>query len=134
MVISTWAAVTDLKKREVSSFIILTGLIPGVITAFMTGITAHLLAMSTGAALLLLSKVTRQAIGYGDGLFFIMTACYFSPSEVFLLFLGAAGVAFIWGSILLFRDIISVKRSVWNEGIPFLSCVWPVGLLIVFGG
>ncbi len=77
-----------------------------------------------GVSLLLLSRITRGAIGKGDGLFFLMSAFYLEVEEVTVMFLGGLGIGCIWGAVL--RMAFTKKNT-----IPFLACIWPVGFWLV---
>jgi len=88
---------TDIKKKEIYFKVLLPFFLTGVIAAAVSGreaVLAALLGAAAGIALLLLSFITRGAIGEGDGLVLVVTGVFLGISEnlrllTFALFLSA---------------------------------------------
>jgi len=127
----TLAAWEDVRYRQISILVLFFLGVFGLwnlYEAWNLGVSVlgqYLAAASIGIVMLLLSKATKGALGDGDGLFFLISACYLMLDEIVILFLGSLGIACIWGMMLFLK-----KR--WNTTIPFLSCAWPVGMMIVW--
>ena len=156
------AAIQDFKERQVSVPLLLVGAGTGILGVCLmtgeeyrkwmeTGINAERVnllvklvemqvvrigkAAGIGVMLLILAKLTRGAIGGGDGLFFLMSACYWDWKCLMILFLGALAVSSVWGMILLMkrqwsRDGIHAGKMM--ETIPFLTCCLVPGVCLVW--
>jgi leader peptidase (prepilin peptidase)/N-methyltransferase len=129
----TVAALEDLKTRQVSLILLLVGSIPGIWALCIWGfhLSAHLWAASVGVFMLLLSRITKGALGEGDGYFFLFSALYWNTEQVCLLFLGSLGIGCIWGMGLFMYERWNGKFNRDTASIPFLTCVWPVGVWMV---
>lgn len=89
-------------------------------------------ALSVGGVLVFLSFLTGGALGLGDGYFFLMSAFYWEWQELLLLLGGSLGISCLWGTFLLLRRHKN-RGDCWKETIPFLCCVWPVGVCLLWG-
>ena len=126
----TLAAWEDLRRREFPYWILGVWLVPGAVYAVMSGIGDHLIAAAVGAVMLLLSKATRGALGEGDGLFFLLTACYLRFLETAALFLMGLGVSGVWSMGILLRSRWRADTCA-GDTVPFLTCVWLPGVWLV---
>lgn len=88
------------------------------------------MALSVGVFLLVLSAVTRQSVGTGDGWFFVVSALYLGFWKNVALLLGGLGVCFFYCSGLLIWGKMH-KVSVGKRRIPFLPFLIPVSLGLV---
>ena len=61
------------------------GTVPGLWNFFDSGPMLHGPALLAGIGLVLLSRLTEGALGEGDGLFFLISACYLTLPEVLAL-------------------------------------------------
>ncbi len=126
----TLAAWEDMKYRQVSFLALVLLLVPGIWNLWCVWnqgtaeVGLYLAAAVVGVGMLLLSKATRGAMGEGDGLFFLVSACYLDIGEICILFLGSLGICCVWGVLLTLRG--SRKTA-----IPFLTCAWPVGIWLM---
>ncbi len=127
------AAWEDVRRREISARILGLWLVPGLVYVCFSGWTEHVKAAAVGAGLLLLAKATRGAVGEGDGLFFLVTACYLGWSETVALFMAALGVSCLWSSALMLRGFWTGKGTA-GMTVPFLACAWLPGLWVACGG
>ncbi len=125
------AAAEDVKYRQISLEITGLWLAPGLFCLFFSsgGLKSHLPAFAVGIVMLILSKATCGAIGAGDGLFFLLTACYLNFRETAFLFLAGLAVSFLWSTYLLLKGWISGSSNL-HQSVPFLACVWLPGLWI----
>lgn len=130
----TIAALEDLKTRQISLILLLAGTIPGIwnLCRHSSDISAHLWAALTGIFMLILSRITEGALGEGDGWFFLFSALYWDAGKVMLLFLGGLVIGCIWGAGLFMHRRWRGNPKELNASIPFLTCVWPVGVWMVF--
>ena len=126
----TLAAWEDLRSRELPYRIFWIWLIPGIGNAIADGVWMHLGAASVGAGMLLISWVTGGALGAGDGLFFLLSACYLDPGETLLLFLLTLGSSCAWSMAVILRNCMTTENR-RNKTIPFLACAWLPGLWLI---
>lgn len=92
-------------------------------------------AAGIGIALLILAKLTRGAMGGGDGLFFLMSAFYWDWKELLVLFLETLAISSAWGMALLMKrqwNRAGTPSVQWKETIPFLTCCLVPGILQVW--
>ena len=156
------AAIQDFRERQVSVPLLLVGAGMGILGVCLmtgewyenwteTGIDAERVdllvklaemqvvrvgkAAGIGVILLILAKLTRGAIGSGDGLFFLMSACYWDWKDLMVLFLGALAVSSVWGMILLMKRQWSrggIHAGKTKETIPFLTCCLVPGVFLAW--
>lgn len=126
----TLAAVSDGRTRSVSCRLLAVCGICGFLYGWNTGITEHLVGVFLGAVILALGKLTRGAIGSGDGWFVLASAGYLTAEETWLLLLGSFGVSWMAAMGLILMRAWG-GREIRKDTIPFLTCMWPVGLWIV---
>lgn len=126
----TMAAVSDIKERMVSCRVLFVCGIFGIIYGISTGVSSHIQGLSVGLAIVFMSKVTRGAIGLGDGWFFIASAWYLNTKEMWTLLLISLSVGWIWSIGLILRGI-RYGRNTNNSTVPFLACMWPAGMWIL---
>ena len=164
MVILIAAAYQDLRERQVSGMLLVCGAVAGMAGYCLmaeemyrgmleTRIDAERVdlmvkavripaarigkAAGIGGTMLILAKLTQGAIGCGDGLFFLMSACYWDWKYLMALFLGALGVSSAWGMILLMKRQWSrggIHAGKMMETIPFLTCCLVPGVCLVWNG
>ena len=126
------AVYQDIRRKSVPFVLFLVfGILGGVMRFGMlcrewTGIGEVLSGLLLGVMLLGLSHLSGQALGEGDGWFFLVSACYLSAWENVTLFLGglflcaiACLFLVVWGR---FHGICMRKRRV--AFLPFLLPVW----------
>ncbi len=128
----TLAAWEDLRSREFPYWIFWLWLIPGIGHAVTDGFLGHLEAASVGVGLLLVSRATRGALGQGDGLFFLLSACYLDLREIGLLLMMSLGISSIWSMVIVLRSCMSQTGGSRGRTIPLLACTWLPGLWLVW--
>ena len=130
------AAAEDFRSRRISLELLAAGLVFGSVrlTAMIAAgsdVATHLRAFCIGLAMLILSRATRGAIGEGDGLFFLLTACFLNLGETVIFFLASLAVSCLWGICCIAKGLYT-GQSRWKESIPFLTCAWLPGLWIIW--
>ncbi len=105
----------------------------GMVYGAATGPEGHFQGISMGLILLLVSKITKGAIGAGDGWFFTASAWYLNAEEAWILLLGGLAVSWCWGAgLILYRAW--KRENGGNMTLPFLACMWPAGIWILLRG
>lgn len=113
-----WNAWQDCRKREivpVSLCIFLAGgILVNMVYAYQTpgNIAGGLLI---GAGMLLLSQLSRGAVGKGDGYLLCVAGLYLGMAETLALLLGGLLLCAAWALLLL-----ALKRAEKNTDIPFI--------------
>ena len=124
----------DLRTRHISLMTASAGALCGALITgaeIITGteeagaVLQHLTALLWGLGLLLLSRLSRGAIGKGDGLCFCSFACWWNAAELFTLLLVSLVLSGTGGAVLLFLKKRSLKGSV-----PFLPFVFAAALIL----
>lgn len=126
----TIAAVWDIKERMVSCKVLAVCTGVGMIYALATGIACHIYGLAAGAGILLLSKATRGSIGAGDGWFLTASAWYLNSEEIWTLLFGGLSVSWCLGAGFILYSALR-GRNAGKATLPFLACMWPVGIWIL---
>ena len=121
-------AVYDVRYRRILLQTVPVFLISGVLllvsgeNTLVSGLTALL----PGVFLLLLGKITREAVGYGDGLIVMVTGIYLGLWETCAVVMGALFLSAIWGSVLM----MGKRKGLHGEisWVPFLLISYTGGL------
>ena len=132
LAVLTAAAAIDWKTRKLPVWLMVLGTVPGLWNFFDSGPMLHGPALLAGMGLVFLSRLTEGALGEGDGLFFFFFACYLTLPEVLALLAGGLAVSSIWG-IWLWSKCLRNQRGN-PQTIPFLTCLWPAGCILILGG
>lgn len=121
--------IRDLQKHEVS---MITVAVIGVIGVILQlGILQEngleiFSGILVGIVLLLLAKMTREKIGYGDGWIFVVTGIYLGfRGNIYLLLLSLFGASLASIFLLVF------KKADRKTELPFVSFILP-GYLLLF--
>lgn len=88
-------------------------------------------AMAVGGALLLLSAVTREGIGWGDGWFFVVSGIYLGLVKNLLFLSGGLAMCFLVCSVLMVRGIVT-NRNVRKLRVPLIPFLLPAGIGVTF--
>lgn len=94
-------------------------------------IRAALLPLLPGLLALLLSKLTREALGLGDALFLLISGLYIPIRSMLLLLLSGILVGFLVSAVLLIYGRIH-GRSMRNLRFPWIPCTLPALCAIAF--
>lgn len=89
------------------------------------------LAVIPGLLLLWLSRATRESVGRGDGLFFVVSGIYLGLGINLFLLIGGLFLCFPVSAALLMWGKLHGK---WlgKEKLPFLPFVIPLGMGVIF--
>ena len=121
--------IRDLQKHKVSMITVMIAGILGVI--FQFGIIQEnglkiIGGILIGIVLLLLAKMTREKIGYGDGWIFVVTGIYMGfRNNMYLLLLSLFLASLVSICLLVFKKVNKKTE------LPFVSFVLP-GYLLLF--
>lgn len=118
-------SIYDIRKKQIPLLVTLLGSLVGFILWIIAGnITwMRLSAFLPGMVCLLFAKISREAIGYGDGLILCMMGIYLEIDKLISLCLWAFLFA---GLVALFLLVFGKKKG--KQEIPFIPF-----LLIAFG-
>lgn len=121
--------IRDLQKHKVSIITVMIAGILGVI--FQFGIIQEnglkiIGGILIGIVLLLLAKMTREKIGYGDGWIFVVTGIYMGfRNNMYLLLLSLFLASLVSICLLVFKKVNKKTE------LPFVSFILP-GYLLLF--
>ena len=125
----------DLRTRQISLMTVAAGALCGALITGAEVITGpeeagpvllqHLTALLWGLGMLLLSRLSRGAMGKGDGLCFCSFACWWNAAELFTLLLISLVLSGTGGAVLLFLKKRNLKGS-----LPFLPFVFAAALIL----
>lgn len=90
-----------------------------------------LLPLLPGLLALLISRLTREALGLGDGLFLLITGLYLPMRSMLLLLLSGILVGFLVSAVLLIYGRTH-GRSMRNVCFPWIPCILPALCAITF--
>lgn len=126
-------AVFDIKWKKIPIIVTGIGAVSGGVILFFKEVSAIevLLALLPGLCCLLYSKVSRQALGYGDAFLLCIMGLFFSMEDMMLLILAAFGMGGIMALALLlcFRK----QRKYEIPFVPFLLAAYGVVVWIRIG-
>lgn len=111
----------------------LTGGIAGTAARLTAAAAEYGAALAAGLAVLAVGRLTGGGIGAGDGLFLMASVWYLTAGEVWLLLLGGLAVSWVWSVGMVARGVRS-GENMHGKTLPFLACMWPVGLWMTIGG
>lgn len=94
-------------------------------------IRTALLPLLPGLLALLLSKLSREALGLGDGLFLLIAGLYVPMRSMLLLLLSGILVGFLVSAVLLIYGRIH-GRSMRNLRFPWIPCTLPALCAIAY--
>ena len=116
----------DLRYREIPLIATLLGGVVGFVLSIVQQreVMDLVWAMIPGIVCLLLGKVTRQAIGYGDGFLLCAMGMFVSCQEVLSIVMGACMLA---GAVALALFAFQKKRG--KDQIPFVPFLLVASLL-----
>ncbi len=125
------ASWTDLKWRAVPSWLVITAGAGGVLYTMIErrGIWYWIFWSVSSAAILIVCRATRQALGYGDGLMWSVMALYLGIWKNIRVWMMAVVFTFFFSAAVL----ISGKRNRKTE-FPFLPFLTAAYLLELFKG
>ncbi len=125
----------DIRYRGVAVwlFAIFAGI--ALINGFAEGrMPAGLYGTFAGFTLLLISRLTRGAIGSGDAWFFIVSGLMLPPSYVFGMFCAALFLSGIFSLVVIVARRIKSGRNAGTDTFPFIPFAAAAGTLIMITG
>lgn len=91
-----------------------------------------LFAMLPGVGCLVYAKISREAVGYGDGILLVVMSLYYSLEQLIIIGMAAFGTAGITGMMCL---LFFQKRGDYEiPFVPFLLLGWSVERIVSLGG
>ena len=90
-----------------------------------------LLPLLPGLLALLISRLSREALGLGDGLFLLIAGLYLQMRSILLLLLSGILVGFLISAVLLIYGHIH-SRSMRKVCFPWIPCTLPALCAIAF--
>lgn len=114
----------DWKTKQIPLWISMVGAAAGIVFCIQESRswTSILLASIPGVISLLFSRITGEVIGYGDGILFLMIACYLSIEEIISIGMIAFSIAGVVALVLLV--VFHKKGKERIAFIPFLSIAY----------
>lgn len=127
----TLFSVEDVRKKELDFMPIVGFLLIGIwFQAFVGKLPFPEIAGGAflGVCLLAIGKLSKEAVGYGDGLLFLATGIYLGMWENLQLLWSSLWIAFLFSAVQML-----VRKKDKKEEIPFVPFVW-FSYLIHLGG
>ncbi|MBR3812080.1 MAG: prepilin peptidase [Agathobacter sp.] len=120
IILGIWLGVQggiDLKYKEIPLWFVIVGGIGGIVFCILEGRVPMevVLACLPGALALVFSKLTKEVMGYGDGIVFLVMGIYLSLERLLAIGMLAFLIAGVVALVLLV-----VFRKKGNYRIPFL--------------
>lgn len=120
-----WGAMQDIKTRKIKNSYLMTGELSGVFFQIMNffggtfSLRERILALLPGLFFLVFAKITKEKIGYGDGMVLWILGNFLDIGELWYLLQGAMLLLMIFSIILL-----CTKKAFENCRVPFLPFLW----------
>lgn len=124
-------AYEDVKHRKIEWKSVLSFGAAGIFLQSGTGLEGlkeALFGMVPGVLLLLVAKLSREAVGYGDGFLVTAAGIYAGLQKTFELLLGAVIAAAVYGTLMLVRR--KADRKTELPFVPFVLFSYVGGMLI----
>lgn len=131
LIILSVFSMEDIMKRRIHLALVLIFFASGILYQILLGkvILIEILGgILVGIILIGISRLTEEAIGYGDGLIFLVTGVFLGIWENLNLLFTSLIIAFIYSSI----QILLRKKDTKDE-IPFVPFIWIADLLHLGG-
>ncbi len=122
----------DIKKQEFPLWLLCVGGAVSVCVTLLVGefsIHKILGGALVGGMLILCCACTKESVGFGDGLMFVVTGIYLGLWKNLLLLLGATAICAVFGAVLLIT-----KRAKRNDRLPFAPFVLASEVLMLLLG
>lgn len=113
-------AVYDIKYRRILKISCPVYLAAGILLWWKSGNgVGQLAALLPGLAFLLIGKITKEAVGYGDGLT-VLALGFCHPLETLCeIVLGGLLLGAVWGGML-----VMIKKKSWKQEFPWIPCLF----------
>lgn len=120
----------DLRYREIPTMVTLCGMLMGISYCLVAKrtLTEVFGAMVIGGIILLIGRVTREAVGYGDGLLLCMMGFFYTAEQLWGICISAF---FLAGMVSIFLVVVFHKKGSYK--IPFVPFLLMGNLLCFIG-
>ncbi len=137
LVLGIWLGIqgcVDFKYKEIPLWFSIFGAIIGIVFCVVEEreLGSVVLSCVPGVAALVFSKLTKEVIGYGDGIVLIVMGIFLSLEHLLSIVMAAFSIAGIVALVLLV--IFRKKGNHRIPFIPFLSLAYGIECLIKLGG
>lgn len=132
LIICSWQ---DIRRKELSGEVLwLFGMIAVFVDIlFRTEVIMCIKGLLPGVLLLVLGKVTRQQVGYGDGLVVVIMGLLLMDRETVAILLAGLFLCAIVSMGLFFRNGLERGRGLRLPFLPFLAAGYGIQLITVIG-
>lgn len=113
--------VFDIKKKKIPVYMLIILAAVGITSNFTMGefnIEKRIIAMLPGIIMIMVSMVTKQQIGYGDGLLILIMGLYINIDDILSIVLSAFLVSSVFAIILM--TVFKKKKNFEMAFSPFL--------------
>ena len=113
--------VFDIKRKKISVYMLIILAAAGIISNFTVGefdIEKRIIAMLPGMILLIVSMITKQQIGYGDGMIILIMGLYIDIDDILSIVLSSFLLSSIAAIILM--TVFKKKKNFEMAFSPFL--------------
>lgn len=113
--------VFDLKRKKIPVYMLIVLAAAGIISNFTVGefdIEKRIIAMLPGMILLIVSMITKQQIGYGDGMIILIMGLYIDIDDILSIVLSSFLLSSIAAIILM--TVFKKKKNFEMAFSPFL--------------
>lgn len=113
--------VFDIKKKKIPVYMLIILAAAGIISNLTVGefnIEKRIIAMLPGIIMIMVSMVTKQQIGYGDGLIILLMGLYINIDDILSIVLSAFLVSSVFAIILM--TVFKKKKNFEMAFSPFL--------------
>lgn len=113
--------VFDIKRKKIPVYMLIVLAAAGIISNFTIGefdIEKRIIAMLPGMILLIVSMITKQQIGYGDGLIILIMGLYIDIDDILSIVLSSFLLSSIAAIILM--TVFKKKKNFEMAFSPFL--------------
>nr|WP_308648513.1 prepilin peptidase [uncultured Agathobacter sp.] len=113
--------VFDIKRKKIPVYMLIILAAAGIISNFTIGefdIEKRIIAMLPGMILLIVSMITKQQIGYGDGLIILIMGLYIDIDDILSIVLSSFLLSSIAAIILM--TVFKKKKNFEMAFSPFL--------------
>ena len=113
--------VFDIKRKKIPVYMLIILAAAGIISNFAVGefdIEKRIIAMLPGMILLIVSMITKQQIGYGDGMIILIMGLYIDIDDILSIVLSSFLLSSIAAIILM--TVFKKKKNFEMAFSPFL--------------
>lgn len=113
--------VFDIKRKKIPVYMLIILAAAGIISNFTVGefdIEKRIIAMLPGMILLIVSMITKQQIGYGDGMIILIMGLYIDMDDILSIVLSSFLLSSIAAIILM--TVFKKKKNFEMAFSPFL--------------